>query len=106
MLASPGLQPSLGFLGAGACTGLLSRLGALQRCQPRLRQRPGHSSVAQGATQPAEAKKCRLTINGREAEVTEGTTILSAAAQLGIHVRCCRCRAPCAAASARLAAAA
>lgn len=82
--ACPGL-PALAGLQAAACTSALphaSRLvGAL------VQRRSSASTVAEDAAKFAEeTPRSTVTINGRKTTVPEGTSILSAASKLGIHV--------------------
>ncbi|KAL4452172.1 hypothetical protein ABPG75_007834 [Micractinium tetrahymenae] len=86
LLGAPsGALGAAGSLQAAVCTALLP---VAQRCLAGALQRRGTStSVAQEAEKFArKTPMVSLSINGRQVEVPEGSSILTAATQLGIHI--------------------
>lgn len=79
---------------AAACTGLLSRtcncltrLGALRQRRVTFSAAAAPASPATaGAALAAATKLISLTVNGQQVQVPEGSSILTAATHLGIHV--------------------
>lgn len=82
---------------AAACCSGLGQLRSLPRALPRCRKGLASSAAAPTAASAPEAaageayaaatKQISLTINGRAVQVPEGSSILTAATSLGIHVR-------------------
>ena len=101
-MLSAGLPPVLAaglprLAVAAACCSGLGHLRSLSRALPRCRKGLMSSAAAPAAASAPEAaageayaaatKQISLTINGRAVQVPEGSSILTAATSLGIHVR-------------------